>query len=52
MYDGYVKYDIMYRNIVATVDVPTTPRKLLAYLKEIPKIFAWKEAVINHVFEL
>lgn len=42
----------MYRKIDATIEIPNTPRKLKAYIKEIPKIFAWKQAVINHVIDM
>lgn len=38
-----IKFDgTMYRKIDATIEIPNTPRKLKAYIKEIPKIFAWK----------
>ncbi|KAG1289377.1 hypothetical protein G6F65_000201 [Rhizopus arrhizus] len=37
--------DTMYRKIDATMEIPNTPRKLKAFIKEIPSILAWKEAV-------
>ncbi|CAO3670536.1 unnamed protein product [Rhizopus stolonifer] len=58
-YDHYIYFErliefdgTMYRKIDATIKVPNTPRKLKAYIKEIPMIFAWKQAVINHVIDL
>lgn len=39
--------DTKYRKIDATIEVPNTPRKLKAFIKVIPSILAWKEAVIS-----
>jgi hypothetical protein len=41
----------MFRTIHATIEIPTTPRKLVAYLQELPKILAWKEAVVNYAIQ-
>lgn len=49
-FEKLIKYDgAMYRIINANIEVPNTPRKLLAYLKEIPSIFAWKHGIINQI---
>lgn len=42
----------MFRTIHATIEVPTTPRKLVTYVQELPKILAWKQAVVNHAIQL
>jgi hypothetical protein len=42
----------MYRTDDVNMEIPTTPRKLLAYINEIPKILAWKQAVVNHAINL
>ncbi|CEP10658.1 hypothetical protein [Parasitella parasitica] len=44
--------DTMYRKIDATMEIPNTPRKLKAFIKEIPSILAWKEAVTSHALNL
>ncbi len=44
--------DTMYRKIDATMEIPNTPRKLKAFIKEIPSILAWKEAVTSHALSL
>lgn len=41
----------MFRTIHATIEIPTTPRKLVAYLLELPKILVWKEAVVNYAIQ-
>ncbi|KAI8645556.1 hypothetical protein BD408DRAFT_338648, partial [Parasitella parasitica] len=43
---------VMYRTIDVNMEIPTTPRKLIAYINEIPKILAWKQALINHAISL
>ncbi|KAI7887580.1 uncharacterized protein EV154DRAFT_427164 [Mucor mucedo] len=48
-----VHYDgVMYRTVDVVVDIPNTPRKLVAYVNQIPSILAWKEALINHALDL
>jgi hypothetical protein len=42
----------MYRTIDVNMEIPTTPRKLIAYINKIPKILAWKLAVINLAINL
>lgn len=42
----------MYRTVDVVVEIPTTLRKLIAYINEIPNILAWKEALINHALNL
>ncbi|ORE16028.1 hypothetical protein BCV71DRAFT_272711 [Rhizopus microsporus] len=44
--------DTMYKRIDATMEISNTPRKLKAFIKEIPSILAWKEAVISHDLNL
>ncbi|KAG1294838.1 hypothetical protein G6F66_004867 [Rhizopus arrhizus] len=52
-FERLIKFDgTMYRKIDATIEIPNTPRKLKAYIKEIPKIFAWKQAVTNHMIDM
>ncbi|KAI8883038.1 hypothetical protein K501DRAFT_294854 [Backusella circina FSU 941] len=49
-FEKLIKYDdTMYRIIDASMEVPNTPQKLLAYVKEITSIFAWNHAVINQI---
>lgn len=43
---------VMYRTVDVNVEISTTPRKLIAYINEIPNIIAWKGAVINHALNL
>lgn len=45
-YNGF-----MFRTIHVAIEVPTTPRNLIAYLQELPKILAWKEAVVNYAIQ-
>lgn len=40
------------RTIHVTIDVPTMPRNLVAYMKELPNMLAWKQAVIDHTIQL
>lgn len=42
----------MYRTVDVNMEIPTTPRKLIAYINEIPNILEWKQAVINHAINL
>jgi hypothetical protein len=42
----------MYRTADVVVEIPTTPRKLIPYINEIPNILVWKEALINHALNL
>ncbi|GAA5813705.1 hypothetical protein MFLAVUS_007192 [Mucor flavus] len=44
--------EIAIRKIDATMEIPNTPRKLKAFIKEIPSILAWKEAVTSHALNL
>lgn len=46
MYNG-----MMFRSLHATIEVPTTPRTLVAYIQNVPKILAWKQAVIDHTLQ-
>ncbi|CAO3696422.1 unnamed protein product [Rhizopus microsporus] len=47
------KYDdVMYRSITANIEIPNTPRKLKAFIQEVPKILAWKQSVINYAIDL
>ncbi|KAL0088350.1 hypothetical protein F4703DRAFT_1915457 [Phycomyces blakesleeanus] len=51
-FEKLVKYeDNMYRIVDATIEVPNTPRKLVAFIKKIPLIVAWKQAVIDYVID-
>ncbi|KAI8880091.1 hypothetical protein K501DRAFT_255655 [Backusella circina FSU 941] len=43
---------MLFRTIHATIETPTSPRKLVEFVKEIPNMLAWKEAVIEHTVEL
>lgn len=56
--DKYVYFEklsmynsMMFRSLHATIEVPTTPRTLLAYIQNVPKILAWKQAVIDHTLQ-
>jgi hypothetical protein len=40
-----------YRNIHAVVVCPTTPVLLKKYVEAIPKLFAWKQAVLNQTLK-
>ncbi|CAO3678995.1 unnamed protein product [Rhizopus microsporus] len=52
-FERLVHYDgVMYRTVDVVVEIPTTPRKLIAYINEIPNILAWEEALINHALNL
>lgn len=42
----------MCRTVHATIEVPTTPRKLVEYIKKVPNILAWKQAVVKHALQL
>ncbi|KAL9542031.1 hypothetical protein MBANPS3_008811 [Mucor bainieri] len=47
-----VKYeDKLYRLIDVEAQIPNTPRKLVAYLKKIPDMIAWRQAVVNSVLQ-
>lgn len=57
-YDKYVYFEklsmyngMMFRSLHATIEVPTTPRTLVAYIQNVPKILAWKQAVIDHTLQ-
>ncbi|RCH83415.1 hypothetical protein CU098_006074 [Rhizopus stolonifer] len=43
---------MLFRIIHATIETPTSPRKLVEFVKEIPNMLAWKEAVVEHTVEL
>lgn len=43
---------MLFRIIHATIETPTSPRKLVEFVKEIPNILDWKEAVVEHTVEL
>lgn len=43
---------MFFRTIHASIEAPTTPRKLVEFIKEIPKIQAWKEEVVEHTLSL
>ncbi|ORE06877.1 hypothetical protein BCV72DRAFT_291160 [Rhizopus microsporus var. microsporus] len=48
-----IKHDgMLYRTVDIDMEIPNTPRKLLAYINKIPNILAWKQAVINHTLNL
>lgn len=52
-FEKLVQHDnAMYRTVDVVVEIPNTPRKFIAFVNEIPKIFAWKEALINHALTL
>jgi hypothetical protein len=52
-FEKLVHYDgVMYRTADVVVEIPTTPRKLIPYINEIPNILVWKEALINHALNL
>lgn len=49
-FERLIKFEgAMCRKIDATIEVPNTPRKLKAFIKQIPMIFAWKQGVVSHV---
>jgi hypothetical protein len=41
----------MFRTVHATVEVPNTPRKLVAYIQELLKVLAWKQAVVDYAIQ-
>ncbi|CAO3677301.1 unnamed protein product [Rhizopus microsporus] len=43
---------MLFRTIHATIETPTSPRKLVEFVKEIPNMLAWKEAVVDHTVGL
>ncbi|KAG1535323.1 hypothetical protein G6F50_010742 [Rhizopus delemar] len=43
---------VMYRTVDVNMEIPTTPRKLIAYINEIPRMLAWKQTLINHAISL
>lgn len=56
--DKYVYFEklsmynsMMFRSLHATIEVPTTPRTLVAHIQNVPKILAWKQAVIDHTLQ-
>jgi hypothetical protein len=40
---------VLYRSITPTSGIPSTPRKLIGFVKEASKLFSWKQAVTNQV---
>jgi hypothetical protein len=42
----------MYHDVHTTIIAPTTPRLLVKYVKEIPSLFAWEEAVVHNALEV
>lgn len=44
--------DLMFRSTHATIQVPNSPRKVVEYAQEIPRILAWKQAVVQHTLKL
>ncbi|KAG1459276.1 hypothetical protein G6F56_006198 [Rhizopus delemar] len=49
-FERLIKFEgAMCRKIDTTIEVPNTPRKLKAFIKQIPMIFAWKQGVVSHV---
>lgn len=42
----------LFRSIHASSETPMSPRKLVEYVKEVPKILAWKRAVVDHTVGL
>ena len=43
---------VMYRTVDVNMEIPTTSRKLVVYINEIPKLLAWKQALITHAISL
>lgn len=49
-FERLIRFEVaMYRKIDAAIEVPNTPRKLKAFIKQIPMIFAWKQGIVSHV---
>ncbi|KAI9026426.1 hypothetical protein CLU79DRAFT_698637, partial [Phycomyces nitens] len=44
--------NMLFRSIHASIETPTSSKKLVGFVKEIPNILAWKQAVVDHTVGL